>query len=70
MKDYLVFWVGDGGDSESYSVFHSNIISAKSSKLAIREYVKERNLLKDDDEELNEIEYEYYDTLLCSELRI
>jgi len=30
MKYYLIYWEGEGGDSESYSVFYSKLIQADS----------------------------------------
>lgn len=29
MKYYLIYWEGDGGDRESYSVFYSKLVIAK-----------------------------------------
>jgi len=68
--DFLVFWVGDGGDSESYSVYYSKIITAPTKELAIREYVKYLDRLADDDKSLDTIKYEYYGTIPCNELKI
>lgn len=69
-EDFLVFWIGDGGDSESYSVYYSNIVSATTRQLAIREYVKKQDMLDDDDKSLDNINYKYYGTLLCKKLKI
>lgn len=68
--DFLVFWVGDGGDSESYSVYYSNIVSAPTKELAIREYVKKQDRLADTDVALDNINYEYYGTIPCDKLKI
>jgi hypothetical protein len=37
---WLVFWEGDGGDSESYSVFYSKIVNAKTKTEALEKYAK------------------------------
>jgi len=75
MRDYLVFWVGDGGDRESCSVFYSNIISASSKTNAIEGYIRythDIDNLIDLEEymEENEILLSDYDTLKCEELKI
>lgn len=68
MKVYLVFWIGDGGDRESYNVYHSKIITGITKKEVIMKYVKSRDLLGDD--ELTDINYDYYGALLCKDLTI
>lgn len=36
-KFYLCFWVGDGGDRESYSVYYSKLVLANSKDEALSE---------------------------------
>lgn len=36
MKNWIVCWVGDGGDSESYSVFYSKVVKAKTKSEALK----------------------------------
>ncbi len=38
MKEFLVFWVGDGGDRESCSVYYSTLVHAISETEAIDKY--------------------------------
>ena len=37
-KLFLCFWVGDGGDSESNSVWYSELVEASSKKEALKKY--------------------------------
>lgn len=38
-KFYLCFWVGDGGDRESYSVYYSKLVLARSRNEALDKYI-------------------------------
>ena len=38
-KFYLCFWVGDGGDRESYSVYYSKLVLAHSRDEALDKYI-------------------------------
>jgi len=37
---YLCFWIGDGGDRESYSVYYSKLVEANSEEEALEKYFK------------------------------
>lgn len=39
-KYYLCFWVGDGGDRESYSVYYSKLVIAGDEDEALDKYIK------------------------------
>ena len=39
-KFYLCFWVGDGGDRESYSVYYSKLVLADNIDEALDKYIK------------------------------
>jgi len=38
-KYFLVFWIGDGGDRESNSVYYSCLVKANSKTEAIERYI-------------------------------
>lgn len=74
MKEFLVFWVGDGGDRESYNTYHSNIIQTQNKIEAIKHYIAKRNLVNINsvDEFINEnnIKLSDYDTIECDTIRL
>lgn len=43
IRQFLVFWVGDGCDSESNNVYYSCLVNATSEKNAIDKYVNSSN---------------------------
>lgn len=43
IRQFLVFWVGDECDRESYNVYYSCLVNATSEKNAIDKYVNSSN---------------------------
>ncbi len=40
MKHWIVCWVGDGGDRESYSIFYSKVVKANTRDEALEKGMK------------------------------
>lgn len=57
MKYFLCFWVGDGGDNESYNVYYSSLVIARNKSEALKKYFKEVKSDVDEDSK------KYYKTL-------
>lgn len=55
MNYYLVYWIGDGGDNESYSVFYTRLTQAKDEDEAWKNVLP--TIKKEDDTNPNR---EYY----------
>lgn len=75
MKDFLVFWVGDGSSSESRSVYYSHITSAPTKQFAIKKLIMLRYGIDDFTEidecmRENEETYNDYGAILCDSIRI
>jgi hypothetical protein len=55
-KLYLCFWVGDGGDRESYSVFYSKLVLAGDKDEALDKYISSGKNFGQDKEYYDAIE--------------
>lgn len=48
-KFYLCFWIGDGSDRESYSVYYSKLVLANNDEEALDKYLESgKNFTKND----------------------
>tara|TARA_R110000772_G_scaffold2410_4_gene8498 strand:- start:7689 stop:7937 length:249 start_codon:yes stop_codon:yes gene_type:complete len=68
-KDYLTFYVGDGGDRESASVYYARVVSAPSKRLAIKKFITDWEKLSDTDT-ISESTYRNFDAEPIEEMRL
>lgn len=59
MKLFLCFWVGDGSDRESYSVYYSELVQANNKKEALDKYLNSGKAFAYDEDTYKE----YYDVI-------
>jgi mevalonate pyrophosphate decarboxylase len=68
-KDYITFYVGDGGDRESASVYYARVVSASSKRSAIKKFIINWDGLSNSDT-IPESRYNDFDAKSIKEIRL
>lgn len=70
MIEYLVFWIGDGGDRESNSVYYSKLIKGDNETDVIKKYISYSDNIDIEKIYFDDYNKEYYGTIKVDDLKL